>query len=101
MDQQKFELEKEKMRLQAQIDTQKHNQQMEHAAAKHSQDMAHATTKVLLDSTKPNADGNEQQESPLVKLMPDFLEQLKHATAPKRIVRDHTGRAVGLEPLAH
>lgn len=93
----KFELEKELKLLDLQI-----------ARERHQQDMAHSMTKTLLESGKAAAGtgpdgrplgGAAPAEHPMFKPILELTAELKRANAPKRIVRDAKGKAVGLEAV--
>ena len=72
----------------------------------HQQSMAQAMVKEMTmtdDARQMTEDGqggpSSVPEHPMLKPMLELIAELKRANAPKRIVRDHSGKAVGVEPV--
>ena len=82
----KFELEKELKLLDAQIKREQHEQ-----------GMAQTMARTLMAGDEPGPDG-EPREHPMLRTVTELIGELKRANAPKRIVRDASGRASHIEP---
>ncbi len=87
IDEKKFEFDKQIKLLDLEISREKHQHEV-------GRDM----TRAIMEAGEKDENGN-MKPHPMQQVVHELVGQLRKANAPKRIVRDHTGKAAALEPI--